>query len=125
MYDFSGHLFSVAHRLGHFFNPGVPSEEFMKNWLRGYYEEANETNLNGRLMAGNHFEEFIDNELKKVQANTLFIRLLMIRMALQFTLKNTGQIPIERGVKYAIDLYNDYKANRDKHLLLLDTLRTF
>ena len=121
MYDISGHLFSISHRLGHFFNPGIPSEEFIKHWLRGYYEEANGVGQTPEKQ----FEEFIDNELKKVLANMLLIRLLMIRIALQFTLKYTGQMPIERGIKYAAKVYDDYRANRDKHLRLLDTLKKF
>lgn len=71
------------------------------------------------------FEEFIENELKKVLANMLLIRLLVIKISLQFTLMYPGQIPIGPSVKYAVDVYDDFKANRDKHLRLLDTLQNF
>lgn len=113
MYDISGHLFSISQYLGFFFNPGVPNEEFIKTWLRGYHEETNGT------------EELIENEYKKVLANMLLIRLWVIKIAYEFTMKLTGQIPFELGINYAVKVYKDYKENLDKHLLLLDTLKKF
>lgn len=71
------------------------------------------------------FEEFINNELKKVLATMLLTRLLMVLISIQFTLKYPDEASIKRGVQYATDVHNDYKANRDKYLPLLDTLRKF
>lgn len=125
MFDFSVHLISVGNCLGHFTKPGIPDESFIKHWLRCYYrcyyEEANENaHQNGDL-----FEEFIENELKKVLANMLFDMLLLIRLSIESTFKYPGQNPIEKNVKYAVEVYEDYKAKRDKHLQLLDTLTNF
>lgn len=123
MFDISVHLISIGNRLGRYTRPGIPDEQFMKHWLRCYYEANGET----RGISENRelFEEFIENELKKVLANMLFNRLLVIRLSIESSFKYPGQNPIENNAKYAVQVYEDYKEKRDKHLRLLDTLKDF
>ena len=121
MFDLSVHLLSIGNRLGCFSRPGEPSESFIKHWLRCYYEEANR--LDRRTATD--FEPFIENELKKVLDNMLLIRLLVIKLSIESAFRYPGQMPAKRNAQYAVKVYDEFRAIKDQHLCLLDTLRKF
>ena len=121
MYDLSVHLISCGNRFGHYQKPGVPSESFVRHWLRCYFEEVNRLDQKKQTNE-THFERFIDNELKKVLVNMLFDQLLVVRLSIESTYKYPGQMPDKENVQYAVQVYEDFLAKRDRHLSLLDTL---
>lgn len=76
-------------------------------------------------MTETKFERFIDNELKKVLANMLFIQLMVTKLSIESTYKYPGQIPDKQNVQYAVEVYEDFLTKRDQHLSLLDSLEEF
>lgn len=99
----------------------VPNDEFIRNWLRHYYEESNR--LDKIQISNDEFDLFIENELKKVLINMLFIRLLLLLRAMFFFCKLPELISIRSTIDYAVAIYDDFLKNKDKDLKLLETLK--
>lgn len=122
MYDISYHLLNMGGRFLQYFKPEhVPDEEFIKRWLTAYYEEANK--LNNVRLSEQEFKELIDRELKKVLVNMLLMRLTLISRAFFFELGQYEEEKSEDIKNYVMAIWNDFVANKDKHLALLDTLK--
>lgn len=122
MFDIAYHLYCVSSVFCESFEPKhVPNEALIRHWLRGYYEESNR--MDQIQMTEDDFEQLIDDELKKVLANMLIVRILLIQTALLYIFNIPGNLSVKVAVKYAVDIYADFAKNRDQHLKLLDTLR--
>lgn len=121
MYDISYHLITLAGLFCEYFNvEDIPNEEFIRKWLVFYKEEVNR--LKGIQMTVNEFNESIENDLKKVIVNMLLIRLVLVERSLYFTFPDEGtRVDILRN--YSLPIYEDFLANKDKHLELLKTIK--
>lgn len=120
MYDISYHIVNMAGLFCQYFKPDdVPSDDFIRHWLRSYHEEANK--LNGVQMTDDEYAKLVDNELKKVLVNMLLIRLQLTTRGLFFEFMFSKE-PKDSIKDYCVSVYKDFANNRDKHLALLDTL---
>lgn len=123
MFDIAYHLACISNAFCKYFNPDqMPNAEFIRHWLRGYYEEANR--LDDIRMNEDEFDQLIEKELKKVLVQMLIIRIVLIQRALLFIFTYPGKISVPATIKYSVDLYEDYLKHRDEHLKLLDELKT-
>lgn len=116
------HLFCLSNVFcQNFHAEQVPSDEFIRHWLRAYYEESNR--LDGVRMTEDELEQLVDIELKKVLINMLLTRVLLVQRALAFLFNYPKKICAKAAVKYAVQVYDDFIRHRDQNLKLLDKLR--
>lgn len=119
MHDIAAHLLGIGNSFCRKFEPEkVANERLIKHWLSSYYEEFGRTDNESV-----EFEEFIENEHRKVLVNMLLVEMHLIRLSLLFIFKFPGQVCVETTAKYAVQLYKDFIRNKDDHLSLLDQLK--
>ena len=124
MYDIAYHLYNMGGLFCQYFKvENVPNEEFIKEWLKYYYEESNR--LDNIEMSNDEFNDFIDNELKKVLINYLLIQFTLIVRAAFFEFgPNMGPQSKKDSTKdYIMIIWRDYLKHRDNYLDLLKTLK--
>lgn len=98
----------------YFYPEKVPKAEFIKNFLRGYHEEANK--LKNIQIEHDEFELIIDAELRNILVVMLSIRVQMIQRCLFHNFLYPGKLSLESVKHFCFSLYDDYLQKKDEQL---------